>query len=129
MVKNLFLSIALAAGLIFVAASDRAEAAMVSPAVTAPDTAQSGLVEDVRWRCGPGACWWTPGYTGYVPPLRVRLGVSPIAVTVTGGSAVVAHGGTTASRTTLNQRALRGPLTFPGGAHSLRRPRRSDASA
>lgn len=74
MVKNLFLSIALAAGLIFVAAADRAEAAMVSPAVTAPDTAQSGLVETVRWRCGPGACWWTPGYTGYVPPYAYGWG-------------------------------------------------------
>jgi hypothetical protein len=51
MVKNLFVMLALAAGLFFLTQTGDA---------------------DARWRCGPGARWWTPGYTGYVPPYAVR---------------------------------------------------------
>jgi hypothetical protein len=52
-VKKLFVLLALAAALFVVAQADDADAA---------------------WRCGPGACWWTPGYTGYVPPYAYRWG-------------------------------------------------------
>ncbi len=76
MVKNLFVMLALAVGLFFLTQTGDA---------------------DARWRCGPGACWWTPGYTGYVPPTP-SAGVHPIVRTVIGGSAAVAHGGTTASK-------------------------------
>ena len=53
MVKNLFVMLALAVGLFFLTQTGDA---------------------DARWRWGPGACWWTPGYTGYVPPYAVRWG-------------------------------------------------------
>lgn len=53
MVKNLFVLLALAAGLFFITQTGDA---------------------DARWRCGPGACWWTPGYVGYVPPYAYGWG-------------------------------------------------------
>ena len=53
MVKKLFILSALAVGLLLVTQTGDAEA---------------------RWRCGPAACYWTPGYTGYVPPYAVTWG-------------------------------------------------------
>lgn len=53
MVKKLFILMGLAAGLLLVAGTGESSAA---------------------WRCGPAACVWTPGYTGYIPPYAVRWG-------------------------------------------------------
>lgn len=73
MAKGVYLSLALAAGLLFVSHTDRAEAAVAAPALK-QGMAQSSAVEEVRWRCGPRRCWWTPGYVGVVPGFALGWG-------------------------------------------------------
>jgi hypothetical protein len=33
--------------------------------------ASTGVVQDVRWVCGPFRCWWRPNYYAYAPGFYV----------------------------------------------------------
>ncbi len=66
MTNSLFLSTALAGGLMLAAPVPSANAAPSAPAL-APNAAQSGLVEKAAWSCGPRRCVWVPGFAGPVP--------------------------------------------------------------
>jgi hypothetical protein len=64
--KSLFVSTALAAGLLVTGATQPATAAPSAPAMAQPK-AQSALIENAAWRCGPRRCWWVRNYWGPVP--------------------------------------------------------------
>ncbi|HUW73639.1 MAG TPA: hypothetical protein VMW05_06360 [Methyloceanibacter sp.] len=66
MQKTLFLSAALAAGLMFAGSPQPAEAAPLAPP-PAPGATHGALVQDAAWSCGPRRCVWVPGYRGPVP--------------------------------------------------------------
>lgn len=66
MSNSLFLSTALAAGLLLAAPAPSAEAAPAVPA-PAPIGAQDALIQNAAWSCGPRRCTWVPGFTGPVP--------------------------------------------------------------
>lgn len=72
MTKSLFLSSALAAGMMLAAPAPSAEAAPSVP--LAPITAQDALVQDAAWSCGPRRCVWVPGFRGPVPGYAMRWG-------------------------------------------------------
>ncbi|ODS01798.1 hypothetical protein AUC69_06090 [Methyloceanibacter superfactus] len=77
MTKGLFLSTALAASLLFAGSMQPAGAAPSAPAMaqaTAPFAAQSALLEDAAWRCGPRRCWWVRNYWGPVPDYALGWG-------------------------------------------------------
>lgn len=73
MTKSLFLSTALAAGLVLAGHTQPAEAAPMAPALSHP-AAQNALVQDAGWRCGPRRCWWVRNYWGPVPGFATGWG-------------------------------------------------------
>jgi len=66
MANSLFLSTAIAGGLLLAAPAPSAEAAPAVPP-PAPLEAQSALIQDAAWSCGPRRCVWVPGFRGPVP--------------------------------------------------------------
>lgn len=73
MTKSLFLSTALAAGLMLAGSPQPAEAAPAVPPL-APGATHGTLVQDAAWSCGPRRCVWTPGYRGPVPGYAMHWG-------------------------------------------------------
>lgn len=73
MSKSLFLSVALAAGLVFAGQMQPAVAAPSAPALS-HGLAQSSVIQEAGWACGPRRCAWVPGYRGIVPNYALRWG-------------------------------------------------------
>ncbi|XSG82264.1 MAG: hypothetical protein ACPW61_00320 [Methyloligella sp. ZOD6] len=83
MTKHIFLSVMLAAGLLFAGQTGEAQAAMATPgAGIAQSAVQGGLVQKAAWRCGPRRCHWMPGYVGPIPPHARSWGPPPRPVCV-----------------------------------------------
>lgn len=72
MIKSLIVTIALA-GLVFCGQMQSAEAAPSAPALSQP-SAQSSILQEADWACGPRRCAWVPGYRGTVPSYALRWG-------------------------------------------------------
>lgn len=73
MTKILVLSAALAAGALFAGSIGPATAAPSAPALD-QGAAQSSIVADAAWSCGPRRCVWVPGYRGPVPSYAMGWG-------------------------------------------------------
>jgi hypothetical protein len=63
------IAVGLLAGALSIGALSAPASAMVSTPGAAPATAGFGdLTTDVRWKCGPRRCYWTPGWRGRAHP-------------------------------------------------------------
>ncbi|MEG6508268.1 hypothetical protein V6C03_04725 [Methyloligella sp. 2.7D] len=71
--SSLIAAAVLAGGALVAGHSSPAQAAMSAPRVDMAAKPASP-VQQVRWRCGPYACYWVPKYRGPVPYYANRWG-------------------------------------------------------